>query len=96
MSIVLLGRDLLDNLGFKFDRYVADNYEALKNIDSIQKMRVCSYNGVMYGEQSDDHITTLVDLSAQFGDDTLTERKEALHEGIKEARRDDFLEEGLR
>ena len=78
MSTVLIGRDLLDHLGFNFARYLSDNYESVRDSEANKKVKASSYTGVTYGDQCDDPITPQVDLSAQFRDDTTKEIEDAL------------------
>ena len=62
MSTVLIGRDLLDHLGFNFARYLSDNYESVRDSEVSKKVRVSAYTGVTYGDQCDDPIAPQVDL----------------------------------
>lgn len=94
MSTVLLGRDLLDHLGFSFTKYLAENYDVLKDTDVKSGRAKCAYAGVKYNDVDDDPITPQVDLSEQFGDDTPEAITKALNERVQEARNNGLSEQG--
>ena len=54
MQVVLLGRDLLDKLGFNFEKHLAHNYSNVKDVDcsadnaNKQPKCIMSYSGVTY------------------------------------------------
>ena len=52
------------------------------------------YTGVTYGDQNDDPIAPQIDLSAQFGNDSVEEIRSALEEGVEEASRNGLTDKG--
>lgn len=90
MRTILLGRDLLDYLGFNFVEYLRRNYRRLGELPPrkdgmrAETARV-NYAGVTYGDKNDDPIEMPVDLSDQFGDDKPDEVESALEERVTEA-----------
>lgn len=82
---LLFSWDLLNHLGFSFAKYLAENFDSVKDSEAASrvkscaytsvtysKVKDCAYTGVTYGDQNDDPIESYVDLSKTFCHDTMT------------------------
>lgn len=95
MNVVLLGRDVLDKLGFNFANYLKKNYNDINNCDLDEaKPKLAAYQGVRYGDDKDDPVPPPVDLSEQFGNDVEADVEKALEERILEATKNGLSKKG--
>ena len=86
MDVVLLGRDLLDTLGFNFKQHLTERYNEVNDLDcskaeSQEKNSIMAYTSLTHGDTDDDPIEPPVDLKEQFGDDDPGEIDEILDKG---------------